>query len=489
MNMPSQIVSPDLGGYDFEQEAHQSRVVLVRFFGMGLFIAWLCCTHISLIFPGPGCDLVARNAFDIGMRIGDIGTFVVLALFARRIGVLSTHPSACFGLATLCAIGSAVCGLYAIPSASIPIIYAIAIPTAIGGALLFCLWGQVYCRMGITQAIIDGAISCVVAFIVSCFVSFMKEPFAVLMTSALPLCSMVCVALCLRVLPAEAPADKTQRYPMPWKLLAIMTIGSFIMGTSSMFLSNADYMGSIHRILATGAFGVVVLGMAYLHRDKLDARMLAMVALGLALFSLFVVPFATGALGNVISFTEKFAFVFFTFFVLLVIVGIVRRYDVPSLRLFAVTRICTEGPLLLGLVFSRTMLHLELLDNMVVRIALALAGLVLVLVCVLIWKSERFVNADWGAQGVGIVSKQHVPGPHEIFMTKCDALAEKYSLTKREIELLALTLQGKTRTQIEQELYLSGNTVKTHLRHAYGKLGVHSKAEAAEIFEAVFGAA
>ncbi|MEY8562142.1 twin-arginine translocation signal domain-containing protein [Eggerthellaceae bacterium 3-80] len=52
------------------------------------------------------------------------------------------------------------------------------------------------------------------------------------------------------------------------------------------------------------------------------------------------------------------------------------------------------------------------------------AGLVLVLVCVLIWKSERFVNADWGAQGVGIVSNQHVPGPHEIFMARCDALAE-----------------------------------------------------------------
>lgn len=485
MNKTSPNLSSDQAVFDFEQEAHQDRVVSFRFFGMGLFIAWLCCTHVSLIFPGQGYDLGARNAFDIGMRIGDITTFFVLALCARRVGILSTHPGACFSLVALCSLGTALCGLYALPSANLVFVYVVSIPTAIGGALLFCLWGQVYSRMGMTQAIIDGALSCIVAFVVSCLVSFMKEPFAVLMTALLPFVSIVCVALCLRVLPDEKPADKTQRYPMPWKLLGIMTIGSFIMGTSSLFLNNAEYMGSIHRILATGAFGVVVLGMAYLHREKLDARALALVALGLALFSLLIIPFATGDLGTIVSFTEKFAFVFFTFFVLMVVVGIVNRYDVPSLRLFAVTRFCTEGPLLLGLLFCRLMQQLDLLDNSVVRIALALAGLVLVLVCVLIWKSERFVNADWGAQGVGIVSKQHVPGPHEIFMARCDALAERYNLTKREIELLALTLEGKTRTQIEQELYLSGNTVKTHLRHAYGKLGVHSKAEVAEIFETV----
>ena len=43
--------------YDFEQEASAARVVPLRFLGMGLFIAWLSCTHVSLVFPGAGCDL------------------------------------------------------------------------------------------------------------------------------------------------------------------------------------------------------------------------------------------------------------------------------------------------------------------------------------------------------------------------------------------------------------------------------------------------
>lgn len=472
--------------YDFEQETSSARVFPVRFLGMGLFIAWLSCTHISLIFPGPGCDLDARTAFDMGMRVGDIGTFVMLALLARRIGVLSRHPSTCFALAALCAAGTAFIGLVAMPAGlHYNLIFAFSVPTAIGGAVLFCLWGQVYCSMGMTQAIVDGALSCIAALAMSGLVAVLKPPFAVIATALLPLVSMIAAALSLRVLPLERPADLSQRYPMPWKLLAIMAIGSFIMGASSLFMDNADYMGSIHRVLATGVFGTVVLGLAWLHRDKLDARTLALAALGLAVFSLVLVPFARGSLGGAVSFTAKFAFVFFTFFVLLVVVGIVRRFEVPSLRLFAVTRIATELPLLLGLLLMRAVRGSGVLDSLSMRVIVALVGLVLVLVCVVIWKSEASVNADWGAQGVGIATNVHEPGPQEVFLARCEALAERYGLTARESELLTLALQGKTRSQIEQELHLSANTVKTHLRHAYGKLGVHSKAEAAELLESV----
>ena len=472
--------------YDFEQEASPARFFPLRFLGMGLFIAWLSCTHISLIFPGPGCDLDARTAFDMGMRVGDIGTFVVLALAARRIGVLSRHPSACFALVTLCTAGTALVGLVALP-AGLPhgLIFLLSVPTAIGGAVLFCLWGQVYCSMGMTQSIVEGALSCVTALAMSGLVAVLKPPFAVIATALLPLASMVAAALSLRVLPTERPADLSQRYPMPWKLLAIMAIGSFIMGASSLFMDNADYMGSIHRVLATGVFGMVVLGLAWLHRDKLDARTLALAALGLAVFSLVLVPFAQGSLGAAVSFTAKFSFVFFTFFVLLVALAFCVVSKCRALRLFAVTRIATELPLLMSLLLMRAVRGSGVLDSLSMRVIVALVGLVLVLVCVVIWKSEASVNADWGAQGVGIATNVHEPGPQELFLARCEALAERYGLTARESELLTLALQGKTRSQIEQELYLSANTVKTHLRHAYGKLGVHSKAEAAELLESI----
>ena len=52
-------------------------------------------------------------------------------------------------------------------------------------------------------------------------------------------------------------------------------------------------------------------------------------------------------------------------------------------------------------------------------------------------------------------------------------------LTDRESEILALITQAKSNTDIAEIAYLSLNTVKSHLKTLYRKLGVRSRTEAA----------
>ena len=51
-------------------------------------------------------------------------------------------------------------------------------------------------------------------------------------------------------------------------------------------------------------------------------------------------------------------------------------------------------------------------------------------------------------------------------------------LSKRELEVLELLAQGRTTTQIATDLFVSENTVKTHVRHILGKMEASNRAEA-----------
>lgn len=54
-------------------------------------------------------------------------------------------------------------------------------------------------------------------------------------------------------------------------------------------------------------------------------------------------------------------------------------------------------------------------------------------------------------------------------------------LTERETQVLQSIAQGKTYTKIATELFLSKETVRSHIRNIYQKLAVNSKAEALRV--------
>jgi two-component system NarL family response regulator len=51
-------------------------------------------------------------------------------------------------------------------------------------------------------------------------------------------------------------------------------------------------------------------------------------------------------------------------------------------------------------------------------------------------------------------------------------------LTPRQSEVLQMLEHGRSTRQIAQELHLSQETVRNHVRHVFRALGVHSRLEA-----------
>lgn len=452
----------------------------LRFLGMGMLVAWLCCTHIPDIYCGESDAL--RRVASTGMRYGDIGMFLLLAAFASRIGSLGSHMKIAGVLVAVCCAGTALTGLLLVPSgALIGVVITASVVTALGGAILFCLWAEVYSQMGSTQIVVYGAGSCLVAFGLYVLVSTMMHPYAVLATALLPAGSFVCVASSFVLVPRETTKSKAARYAVPWKIVVIMTLAGLASGLAGSVLLNPDGQGAVRRIWATGVAGAVILGLALLRPEKFDARFLAQACVPLALAACVLMPAAWSNAGFAVSFLVKLAYVWFTIFAIMLLANLAFRFGVPTLRMFAIARACSEGAIFLGVTMRGFLQSSGLSQDGTVLLISACAGVVAVCVCVLLWRSERAVNADWGAAGIEVASGERVMGPRERLIVRCEQLAQMHALTARETEVLTLIAQRKTRSEIEQELFLSQNTVKTHVRHIYAKLGIHSKSDVYEL--------
>lgn len=61
------------------------------------------------------------------------------------------------------------------------------------------------------------------------------------------------------------------------------------------------------------------------------------------------------------------------------------------------------------------------------------------------------------------------------FRDRCAILAERYGLSEREAEVFVLLAKGRNSEHIQKKLFISGNTVKTHVSHIYRKIGISSQ--------------
>ena len=90
-----------------------------------------------------------------------------------------------------------------------------------------------------------------------------------------------------------------------------------------------------------------------------------------------------------------------------------------------------------------------------------------------------FAEIEEEGDGAASVSEETIVRPRYEDKTalRCDLIGRKYALSQREIEVILLFARGKTISSIAGELFISDNTVKTHMRRLYAKLGIHKKQE------------
>ena len=85
--------------------------------------------------------------------------------------------------------------------------------------------------------------------------------------------------------------------------------------------------------------------------------------------------------------------------------------------------------------------------------------------------------------GVTPVETAVVEAPKATFDERCRALADEYGLTPRELEVFQMLARGRDRAYIQEQLVVSRNTVKAHVKHIYAKFDIHSHQDLIDLVE------
>ena len=69
------------------------------------------------------------------------------------------------------------------------------------------------------------------------------------------------------------------------------------------------------------------------------------------------------------------------------------------------------------------------------------------------------------------------------FRGKCETVANTFLLSRRETEILFFLAKGHNAAYIQEKLYISEGTAKTHIRHIYRKCDVHNQQDLMRMVE------
>ncbi|MBC2889026.1 helix-turn-helix transcriptional regulator [Gordonibacter massiliensis (ex Traore et al. 2017)] len=102
-----------------------------------------------------------------------------------------------------------------------------------------------------------------------------------------------------------------------------------------------------------------------------------------------------------------------------------------------------------------------------------------------VWMGLRGFSFTDAIQGVKPVEEVAPPAPESRtdIEARCERLARAHGLTEREGEVFALLARGRNGAFIQEECRVTRNTAKTHIRHIYQKLGVHTQQELIDLVE------
>ncbi len=169
-------------------------------------------------------------------------------------------------------------------------------------------------------------------------------------------------------------------------------------------------------------------------------------------------------------------------------VDLAKESSCPSSLMFALCSFCVYFAMAMATFLACVFYHLRALDTTTVTICALVVLYVLAMVYAVAQRRQRnkaIEEAGAATKPADMMANRSVSTIlAEELMKRAGLLAERHGLTDRETEVLQRLVAGNTTRGIAAKLFVSENTVRTHLKSLYRKLDVHSKQEIINMVDA-----
>lgn len=341
------------------------------------------------------------------------------------------------------------------------------------GSTLRLGWEERLSVRGVARTALCAGLAYLLGFVLFSIVSLLPSGVALVASALLPFGAYSLLLRGTTQAPTVPEPSRASLHELlasiPWKLIVAIALAYFSYGATRMggvmgglAASGAGHV-AVAGIPALGCLIAIALAFCFYRKNALLAFYLAFPLMGIAA----IVPASMDPLGGTTTFCIALVGAeLVKYLVWFLLIDSIIKDGLSALLCLALMRFAQWGGSCLGQLAA---------DALPTQEAVTIAVLVSLVVALLV-----IIGAPVAAKAA---ADGNAAGETSELEARVALAAARFRLSPREQEVLAIWATGHTGAYIEKQLFISKNTVKTHLNHIYAKTKTANREELLELLE------
>ena len=503
----------------------------LRFVGFGLYYAWiwLCYDSTTLLDASIRANADTTFAMYLASTTALGLTLVLAAAFPTVSARFAQNKPFLLAMGLLAGTATVFVKIMAPNGAFDSVFLLFCVLTGLGTAWVCLRMGMEYASVGSRRATMNAAAAFVAASLMYFLVRGLPEHLGLGVMALLPLGATLCTLTPAGDAPMEEPGE-SHDHLLPrgffLRLMFAIAVFSVVVGVTRGFSVLTQATNVLDDRGCMVVFGMALVAMllyvlVVTLGNDFDVSRLYYPVIILASVGILVMPLVDGA-GQAGGVFVGIAYACFVMIMWCLFAHVAYVTGAPAVRVFGLGRGTSALGTTAGWLLGSQLAGHEMLDATSMFVVSCVMVLALLVVSMLVFNDRavgmvlRMVgkraaqDARFGRGFVGVTDTLNVAmhgdngAPRSAFVPfeqdgddaqasesdragtwtrSCLDIAARFGLSQRETDVLFLLAKGRTIAFIADDLGVSFNTAKSHIRHVYVKIGVHTKSELLDLVE------